>query len=112
MRAYEEPDGGEVLGPDGEKEGGLHTAHIAGVGVSLLQLQRLMAQSRLSAKLFSSRLNWDSPNPSPENAPSLWFRGKGPTRWRERGWESPNSDEGTSTVVFCKYMYFLVNGEV
>jgi hypothetical protein len=41
MRAYEEPDGGEVLGPDGEKERGLHTAHIAGVGISLIQLQRL-----------------------------------------------------------------------
>jgi hypothetical protein len=101
-----------MLGPDGEEERGLHTAHVPGVGISLLKLQKLMAQSRQSAKLFSSRRNWDSPNPSPENAPSLWFRGKGHTRWRERGWESPNSDEGTSTVVLCKYMYFLVNGEV
>ena len=46
---------------------------------------------------FSCRRNWDSPNPSPEGecAPSLWIRGKGHTRWRERGWESPNSYEGT-----------------
>ncbi len=47
---------------------------------------------RQSAKLFSSRRNWDSPNPSPagECAPPLCFRGKGGggqrnTRWRERG---------------------------
>ncbi len=26
---------------------------------------------------------------------------RGHTRWRERGWESPNSDEGTYTVVLC-----------
>jgi hypothetical protein len=25
------------------------------------------------------------------------------TRWQERGWESPNSDEGTYTVVLCIY---------
>jgi hypothetical protein len=58
------------------------------------------AQSRQSAKLFSSRRNWDSPNPSPagEFPPPLW---------RERGWESPNSDEGTHTVVLYMYMYFV-----
>jgi hypothetical protein len=39
---------------------------------------------RQSAKLFSSRRSWDS---QPH------------TRWRERGWESPNSDEGTYTLV-------------
>ncbi len=27
---------------------------------------------------------------------------------RERGWESPNSDEGTYTVVLFKYTYFVV----
>jgi hypothetical protein len=33
--------------------------------------------------------------------PPLWFcrRREGHTRWRERGWESPNSNEGTYTVV-------------
>ncbi len=40
---------------------------------------------------FSSR--WDYP----------W--GEGHTRWWERGWESPNSDEGTDTVVHIKYTY-------
>jgi hypothetical protein len=71
------------------------------------------AQSRQSAKLFSSRWNWDSPNPSPagENAPPPLVSGGGAaglTRWREKGWESPNSDEGTYTVVLCKYMYFVI----
>ncbi len=57
--------------------------------------------------LFSSRQNWDSPNPSPagECAPPR-FWGEGHTCWRERGWESPNSDEGTYTVVLFIYTYF------
>ncbi len=56
---------------------------------------------------FSSRRNLDSPNPSPagECAPHPRFWGKGHTRWRERGWESPNSDE---TVVHFIYKYFVV----
>ncbi len=60
--------------------------------------------------LFSSRQNWDSPNPSPADEfapPPLWFRGEGNTRWRERGWGSPNSDEGTYAVVLYIYMYFV-----
>jgi hypothetical protein len=38
---------------------------------------------------------------------------RGDTRWRERGRESPNSDEGTYTVVLCIYKYFvdLANNE-
>ncbi len=57
---------------------------------------------------FSSRWNWDSPNPSPAGdcAPPFW--GEGHTGWRERGWESPNSDEGTYTVVLFIYTYFVV----
>jgi hypothetical protein len=41
---------------------------------------------------FSSRRNWDSPNPSSagECATSPRFWGEGHTRWRERGWESHN----------------------
>ncbi len=59
---------------------------------------------------FSNRQNWDSPNPSPagECALPLWIRGEGHTRWRERGWESPNSDEGTLTVVFFIYVLCAV----
>ncbi len=58
---------------------------------------------------FSSRRNWDSPNPSPGGEcahPRFW--GEGHTRWRERGWESPNSDEGAYTVVFFLYSYFVI----
>jgi hypothetical protein len=47
------------------------------------------------------------PTPHPQAGMPLWFLGEGHTRWRERGWESSNSDEGTYTVVLCKYMYFV-----
>jgi hypothetical protein len=36
--------------------------------------------------------------------PPRWFRGEGHIRWRERGWESPNSDEGTYTVVLYRVL--------
>jgi hypothetical protein len=39
-----------------------------------------------------------TPNPQASVPPPLWFWGEGHTRWRERGWESPNSNEGTYTV--------------
>jgi hypothetical protein len=62
--------------------------------------------------LFSSRQNRDSPNHSPvgECTLSPRFGGKGHTRWRERGWESPNSDEGTYTVVLFIYTSVLCEG--
>jgi hypothetical protein len=52
---------------------------------------------------------WDSPNPSPagECAPPFRSGGGGHTRRRERGWESPDSGEGTYTVVLCIYIYFV-----
>ncbi len=63
--------------------------------------------------LFSSRRNWDSPNPSPAGEcaplpPRFWREGR--TRWQEMGQtqESPNSDEGTYTVVLFIYTYFGV----
>ncbi len=58
-------------------------------------------------RFFTSRRNWDFPHPSPagECAPPPRFWGEGHTRWRERGWESPNSDEGTYTVVLFIYIY-------
>ncbi len=34
--------------------------------------------------------------------------GGGHTRLRERGWGSPNSDEGTYTVVLYVYKYFVL----
>jgi hypothetical protein len=58
---------------------------------------------------FSSPRSWDSPNPSPadECPPPPRFWGERHTRWRQRGRESPNSDEGTYTVVLFIYTYTL-----
>ncbi len=55
---------------------------------------------------FSSRRNWDSPNPSPAGdcAPPPVLGGGA----HSLGWESPNSDEGTYTVVLFIYSYFVV----
>ncbi len=63
-----------------------------------------------TTKLFSSRRNWDSPNPSPAGEyarPPLVPGGGAHSLWLERGWESPNSDEGTYTEVLCIYVYVL-----
>jgi hypothetical protein len=62
--------------------------------------------------LFSSHRHWDSPNPSPpgECAPPPFDRGEGHTRWREKGWESSNSDEWTYTVVLFLYKYLVSFG--
>ncbi len=81
------------------------------VNVMYSMLQRHKVGRELS--FFSSRPNWDSPNPSPafECAPHLWFWGEGHTGWRERGWESPNSDEGTYTVVLFKYICTLKSAD-
>ncbi len=52
---------------------------------------------------FSSRRNWDSPNPLPAGEcgpPPASGEGLG-------AWESPNSDEGTDTVLLCIYKYFV-----
>jgi hypothetical protein len=54
---------------------------------------------------FSSRRNWDSPNPSPagECAPTPFGSGRGGGRGTlagERGWESPDFDEGTYTLWY------------
>jgi hypothetical protein len=59
---------------------------------------------------FSQVVGIGTPNLSPagECVPPLWFWGEGHTLWRYRGWESPNSDEGTYTVVlFYIYTYFV-----
>ncbi len=66
------------------------------------------SQSRQSARPFLQSF-WDSPAPSPagECAPPPHLVGGGgvDTRWKERGWRGPNSDEGTDTVVLYLYMY-------
>jgi len=73
------------------------------------------AQSRQRAKLLllSSELGTGLPQPLTRRrvCPPIWFWGKGHTRWREWGWESPNSDEGTYTVVLFIYMYFVTYGD-
>jgi hypothetical protein len=70
------------------------------------EVRTLGPKSRQSAKLFlqSSELGLPQPLTCRQACPSLWFRGEGHTRWRERGWESPNSNEGTYTVVLFIYV--------
>ncbi len=71
---------------------------------------------------FSSRWNWDSPNPSParECAPHPLVRGEGHTRWWERGCDSvwkcqfQRGDIHCGTLymyVLCDPKYFLVNND-
>jgi hypothetical protein len=68
---------------------------------------------RQSAKPFlqSSKLGLPQPltrkRVSPP--PPAWFWGEGHTRWRERGWESPNSDEGTYIVVLFIFTHFVIH---
>jgi hypothetical protein len=45
--------------------------------------------------------------PKVTNHPHPLVRGGGHTRLRQRGWGSPNSDEGTYTVVLCICKYFV-----
>ncbi len=57
---------------------------------------------------FPSRRHWDSspPTAAGECVPHPLVGGRH-TRLQERGWGSPNSDEGTYTVVLCMYMYLV-----
>jgi hypothetical protein len=69
------------------------------------------AQIRQSAKLFlqSSELGLPQPlTPRRVVPPPPGSGGEGHTRWRERGWESPNCDEDTYTVVLFIYTYFVL----
>ncbi len=73
--------------------------------------RHIKTQSRQSAKLFlqSSELGLPNPSPSGECAPPPFGPGGG--GWihsqGERGWGSPNSDEGTNTVVLFINTYFV-----
>ncbi len=54
--------------------------------------------------------NWDTPHPKTAGEcvpPPPQFWGEGLTRWRERSWESPNSDEGTYIVVLFIHASFV-----
>jgi hypothetical protein len=69
-------------------------------------LREIIPQSTQSAKPFLQSLELGLPPPPQASVPpTLRFRGEGHTRLRERG-ESPNSNEGTDTVVHLVYMQF------
>ncbi len=55
------------------------------------------------AKLFLQLSELGLPQPLTRTA----VLGEGHTRWRERAWESPNSDEGAYTVVLFINTYFV-----
>jgi hypothetical protein len=77
----------------------VHRVHSANVVATSLE-----PQSRQSSELgFPQPLTRRRVCPP---SPALVPR-EGHTRWRERGWESPNSDEGTYTVVLFIYMNFV-----
>jgi hypothetical protein len=57
--------------------------------------------------LQSSELGLPQPLTRRRVCPPPQFWGEGHTRWRERSWESLNSDEETYTVVLCIYIYVL-----
>jgi hypothetical protein len=59
-----------------------------------------LAQSRQSAQLFlqSSKLGLPHPHTQATVYPPPLVRGKH-NRLREMGWGTPNSDEGTDTVI-------------
>jgi hypothetical protein len=65
------------------------------------------AQSRQSAKLFSSRRNWDSPNPSPAGEcapPPLWFRGEGTLAGERGGGRVPIPTRGHTLWYSVQYI--------
>jgi hypothetical protein len=76
-----------------------------------MQSTRRIRRVGIVLSFFSSRRNWDSPNPSPAGECTLpQFWGEGHTHWRKRGWESPNSDEETYTVKL--FIYVLCASDV
>jgi len=67
-----------------------------------------------STTVYAPRRNWDSPQPPNCRLvcplpPCFW--GEGNTRWRERGWESPNSDEGHTLwySLYVRTLWFLLS---
>ncbi len=75
----------------------------AGRRTAGLRSQFKLHRAGRELSFFSSRRNWDSPilPLAGECAPHLLVQARGGrhTRLRERGWASPNSDEGTYTVI-------------
>jgi hypothetical protein len=59
--------------------------------------------------VYAPRRNWDfppTPHPQASVPPPPCFWREGNTLWRERGWESPNSDEG-HTLWYSLYVRTL-----
>ncbi len=90
---------------------GVHRVPLNSLSPNLLSNLTLLKfphpQSRQSAKLIlqSSELGLPQLLTRRRVCPSSpWFRGEGHTRWPEKGWESPNSDEGT----YCGTLYIYV----
>jgi hypothetical protein len=52
-----------------------------------------------------------TPNPQASVPPPPCFWGEGNTRWRERGWESPNSNEG-HTLWYSLYVRTLCDKQM
>ncbi len=86
-------------------------------GISRNYTTRNSAEFRRNFSQFCTEYGIDGSKKNRRNSVStefrghptpLWFRGEGQTRWRERGWESSNSGEGTYTVVLCLNMYFVI----
>ncbi len=69
----------------------------------------LPSKSRQSVKFFlqSSELGLPHPSPADECVAPPSVPGEGHTRLRERGWESPNSDEGHTLYIYvlCAYPF-------
>jgi hypothetical protein len=64
----------------------------------------MQAQSWQSASFSPVVEIGTPPTPHPQaSVPPFPSGGEGHTSWREREWESPNSDEGTYTVVLFTY---------
>ncbi len=65
---------------------------------------------------FSSRWNWDSPNPSPASEcappPPLVPGGGAHAHAREGGWASPSSNEETYTTLYMYVLCEYIHGKV
>jgi hypothetical protein len=76
----------------------------------MILVRSCRAQSRQSAKLFLKLSELGLPQPLARRRVSPPPTGSGgrSTLDGERGWESPNSYEGTYTVVLFIYTYFVL----
>ncbi len=86
-----------------------HDLAVCGVYISLWKLK---STEKTECKAFSPIVGiGTAPTPHPQASvpPPPGSGGEGHSRWRERGWESPDSDERTCTVVVLFiYTYFVL----